>query len=77
MLIKLPSGYIQQSLWLAIANKQLELLHKYMAELGLSPVSRGRVTEKRHVGPRPWETELVPGFKFTGLIGTSQSYFDT
>lgn len=55
LLIKLPSGYIQQSPWLAIANKQLEILHKYMAELGLSPVSRGRVTEKRHVGPKPWE----------------------
>ena len=55
LLIKLLSGYIQQSPWLAIANKQLEILHRYMAELGLSPVSRGRVTEKRHIGPRPWE----------------------
>jgi len=77
LLIKLPSGYIQQSPWLAIANKQLEIMHKYMAELGLSPVSRGRVTEKRHVGPRPWEPELAPGSKFTGLIGRSaESYFD-
>lgn len=40
MLIKLPSGYIQQSPWLAMANKQLEILHKYMAELGLSRVAR-------------------------------------
>jgi P27 family predicted phage terminase small subunit len=43
MLVKLPSGYIQPSPWLAIANKQLELMARYMAELGLSPVSRNRV----------------------------------
>lgn len=34
LLIKLPSGYIQQSPWLAIANKQLELLHKLWPSLG-------------------------------------------
>jgi P27 family predicted phage terminase small subunit len=67
MLIKLPSGYIQQSPWLAIANKQLELLHKYLAELGLSPVSRSRVTQKRHIGPRPkpWEDNM--GYDGPGL----------
>ena len=40
MLLKLPSGYIQPSPWLGIANKQLEIMAKYMAEIGLSPVSR-------------------------------------
>jgi P27 family predicted phage terminase small subunit len=45
-LIRLPSGYIQPSPWLAIANKQLELMARYMAELGLSPVSRSRVEAK-------------------------------
>ena len=54
-LIKLPSGYIQPSPWLGIANKQLELMHKYMGELGLSPVSRSRVTKLPYVGPKPWE----------------------
>ena len=38
MLLKLPSGYIQPSPWLASANEQLELMAKYiakyMAELG-------------------------------------------
>jgi len=58
LLIKLPSGYIQQSPWLAIANKQLEIMHKYMAELGLSPVSRSRVSVKRAPGPKPWEFGL-------------------
>ncbi len=40
LLIKLPSGYIQPSPWLAISNKQLELMHKYMGDLGLIPVPR-------------------------------------
>ena len=56
-LIRLPSGYIQPSPWLGIANKQLELMHKYLAELGLSPVSRSRVSQLPSLGPKPWETE--------------------
>jgi P27 family predicted phage terminase small subunit len=55
LLIKLPSGYIQPSPWLTIANKQLELMHKYMGDLGLSPASRSRVATLPHVGPKPWE----------------------
>lgn len=59
LLIKLPSGYIQQSPWLAIANKQLELMHRYLAEFGLSPTSRTRVEAR------------VPKqqSKFAGLLG--------
>jgi P27 family predicted phage terminase small subunit len=56
-LIKLPSGYIQPSPWLGIANKQLELMHKFLAELGLSPVSRSRVSKLPYMGPKPWETD--------------------
>ena len=37
-------AYVQPLPWLAIANKNLELLHKFMTELGLSPVSRSRVS---------------------------------
>ena len=54
-LIKLPSGYIQPSPWLAIANKQLELMHRYLSDLGLSPVSRSRVSTIPVIGPKPWE----------------------
>jgi P27 family predicted phage terminase small subunit len=62
-LLKMPSGYVQQNPWLTIANKQLELMHRYMSELGLSPVSRSRVDVRGPVGrskfdgllgPRPW-----------------------
>lgn len=44
VLIKAPSGYPQQSPWLSIANKQLEIMGRYMAELGLSPAARQRVS---------------------------------
>lgn len=43
-LVKTPSGYIQQSPWLLIANKQLELMGRYMVELGLTPAARSRVS---------------------------------
>jgi P27 family predicted phage terminase small subunit len=54
MLLKLPSGYIQQNPWLGIANKQLELMHRYASDLGLSPATRTRVTIVS-TGPKPWE----------------------
>ncbi|MGQ7794048.1 phage terminase small subunit P27 family [Faunimonas sp. B44] len=54
-LIKLPSGDIQPSPWLAISNKQLELMHRYLSDLGLSPASRSRVSTIPVIGPRPWE----------------------
>ena len=44
LLLKTPSGYIQQSPWLSVANKQLELRGRYMTELGITPASRSRVT---------------------------------
>nr|WP_296430300.1 phage terminase small subunit P27 family [Roseovarius sp. BRH_c41] len=42
-LIKTPSGYVQQSPWLTVANKQLEIMGRFMAELGLSPSARARL----------------------------------
>ena len=59
-ILKMPSGYIQQNPWLTISNKQLELMHKYMSELGLSPVSRTRVDVRRPGGRS----------KFDGLLGS-------
>ncbi len=43
VMLKTPSGYVQQSPWLSVANKQLELMGRYMAELGITPASRARV----------------------------------
>ncbi|SFD42681.1 phage terminase small subunit P27 family [Roseivivax sediminis] len=42
-LIKTPSGHVQQSPLIGIANKQLELMGRYMAELGLTPSARSRI----------------------------------
>ncbi len=44
-LIKTPSGYVQQSPWIGIANKQLELMGRYMAELGITPTARSRLAD--------------------------------
>lgn len=44
LLIKQPCGYIEQSPWLAIPNKQLEIMARYISELGFSPASRSRVS---------------------------------
>lgn len=43
VMLKTPSGYVQQSPWLSVANKQMELMGRYMAELGITPASRSRV----------------------------------
>jgi P27 family predicted phage terminase small subunit len=62
MLLKLPSGYVQQNPWLTIANKQLELMHKFLSEFGLSPVSRSRVSVAAG-------TRVGNNSKFAGLLG--------
>lgn len=68
MLLKLPSGYVQQNPWLTIANKQLELMHKYLTEFGLSPVARSRVS-LAGAGSKPWT-----GGKFAGLLGPAKPW---
>jgi P27 family predicted phage terminase small subunit len=49
-LLKTPSGYVQQSPWLAVANKQLEIMGRYMAELGLTPSARNRIASRNPDG---------------------------
>ena len=55
VMLRTPSGYVQPSPWLAVANKNLELMQKYMAELGMTPASRSRVTVQDRLRPKPWE----------------------
>ena len=54
-LLKTPSGYVQPSPWIGIANRQMEIMAKFMAEMGLTPSSRSRVTVPSRVRPKPWE----------------------
>lgn len=53
MLLRTATGYVQQSPWLSIANKQMELMGRYMAELGLTPAARSRVTAYTRVQADP------------------------
>ena len=68
MLLKLVNGTVQANPWLAIATKQIDLMQKFMSELGLSPVSRTRVQVKPQ-GPKPWEFGLNGPSKFDGPLG--------
>jgi P27 family predicted phage terminase small subunit len=66
-LIKLQTGYVQQNPWLAVSNKQLELMAKLMSEIGLTPVSRSRVNTKPATSyPKPWDFGQS---RFDGLLG--------
>ena len=58
-ILRMPSGCIQPSPWLTIANKQLELMGKYMAELGLTPASRLRLAIQLPSGPKPREFHFI------------------
>ncbi len=61
MLLKTATGYVQQSPWLSIANKQLELMGRYMAELGLTPAARSRIVAIRDFEP---EAERITKIEF-------------
>jgi P27 family predicted phage terminase small subunit len=52
-ILRTPAGYIQQSPWLSIANKQLELMARYMTELGLTPASRSRLASYSQATTEP------------------------
>ena len=43
LLFRTPSGHVQQSPLLGIVHKQLELMGRYMVELGMTPAARSRV----------------------------------
>lgn len=58
-LVKTPSGYVQPSPWINIANRQLEIMLKFMAEMGLTPSARSRITVPAQIGPKPWDPEAI------------------
>jgi P27 family predicted phage terminase small subunit len=57
VMLRTPSGYVQQSPWLSVANRQLELMGRYMAELGITPAARSRL--KIDTAESPTEVVLV------------------
>ena len=52
-MVKSPSGYPIQSPYVAIANRQAELMMRISAEFGFTPASRSRIST-----PRPDEPSL-------------------
>ena len=62
-ILKMPSGYIQQNPWLTIATKQMELVQRFAAELGMTPSSRSRV-------------ETIRRSPSAGLLGTADGYLN-
>jgi P27 family predicted phage terminase small subunit len=58
-MVRTPSGYVQQSPWMSVANKQLELMGRYMAELGITPASRCRVAARSDGSDYPTQVQRV------------------
>jgi P27 family predicted phage terminase small subunit len=52
-MVKSPSGYPQQSPYLAIANRQAEIMMRIASEFGFTPASRSRISS-----PTPHEPSL-------------------
>ncbi len=53
-----PSGYEQMSVWLQISNRAVEQMHKFLAEFGMSPSARSRVTPS---DVQSWLPGMEPG----------------
>lgn len=43
LVYKMGSGYEQTSAWLQISNRSVEIMHKFLAEFGMTPSARSRV----------------------------------
>ena len=69
VMLKTPSGYVQQSPWLSVANKQMELMVRYMSELGITPASRSRVASL--LAP-PDQTVVIHRVVFRSPDGTER-----
>jgi P27 family predicted phage terminase small subunit len=50
-MVKSPSGYPIQSPYLAIANRQAEIMMRIASEFGFTPASRSRISTPSHVEP--------------------------
>lgn len=59
MLVRTPSGHVQQSPLLGIVHKQLELMGRYMVELGMTPAARSRVLANTPIAALPAEPRQV------------------
>ena len=58
-IFKTPSGYVQQSPWLGIANKALDQMGRCMVELGMTPAARSRVSISQALAQESMKVEFV------------------
>jgi len=56
--VRAPSGYPMQSPYYTIANQSLSQMRAYLAEFGLSPASRSRISIKSSEATDPMEAFL-------------------
>lgn len=45
-MVKAPTGYPMQSPYVAVANRQAEIIMRIASEFGFTPASRGRISTK-------------------------------
>ena len=57
-MIKSPNGYPMQSPYVAVANKQVEIMVRIAAELGMTPSSRTRIRVGEQAPADPFEAFL-------------------
>jgi P27 family predicted phage terminase small subunit len=57
-MLRTPSG-VQQNPWLSVANKQLELMHRFMAEIGLAPAARSRIVAYTEAEEQPQGLQIT------------------
>ena len=57
-MVKSPNGYPMQSPYVAVANKQVEIMVRIAAELGMTPSSRTRIRVGEKTPEDPFEAFL-------------------
>jgi P27 family predicted phage terminase small subunit len=57
-MVKSPNGYPMQSPYVAVANKQVEIMGRIAAEYGMTPSSRTRIRVGEQVPDDPFEAFL-------------------
>ena len=51
LVLETDKGYRYQNPWVSIANKSMEDMKKFMAEFGMTPASRGKVSATKKADP--------------------------
>jgi phage terminase small subunit len=55
-MIKSPSGYPVQSPYVAVANRQAEIMMRIASEFGFTPASRSRISSPTQLEPTLFDT---------------------